>query len=93
MLKINLAWYLSVAGSEPGLFAKIARLTNPKRPVAAGAAGFLAFPGPALKILLLRQPAQIQITASGRLRDALGREVRRQPANGTKASVSIAGTG
>ena len=38
MLKINLAWYLSVAGSEPGLFAKIARLTNPKRPVAAGAA-------------------------------------------------------
>ncbi|WP_460500357.1 T9SS type A sorting domain-containing protein, partial [Hymenobacter agri] len=52
------------------------------------AAGFLAFPNPATATLTLRQPAQT--TASVRLLDALGREVKRQPAAGMETSVSVA---
>ena len=56
---------------------------------AADAAGFLAFPNPALETLTLRQPAQL--AASVRLLDALGREVLRQPATtGAETLVSVA---
>ncbi|MCI1189368.1 serine hydrolase [Hymenobacter sp. DH14] len=55
---------------------------------AAEAAGFLAFPNPANETLTLRQPAQT--TASVRLLDALGREVRRQSSAGMETSVSVA---
>ncbi len=55
---------------------------------AAEAAGFLAFPNPALETLTLRQPART--AASVRLLDALGREVLRQPAAATETSVSVA---
>jgi hypothetical protein len=55
---------------------------------AAEAAGFLAFPNPALQTLTLRQPAQVATRV--RLLDALGREVLRQPVAGPETLVPVA---
>ena len=55
---------------------------------AAEAAGFLAFPNPAIETLTLRQPAQT--TASVRLLDTLGRPVLCQPALASETLVSVA---
>jgi len=51
------------------------------------AASFQPFPNPATELLTLRQPLG---TATVRLLDALGREVRRQPAPMSETTISVA---
>ena len=81
---------LAASSFDNELWTKImAVLCRPTATAAAAdAAGFLAFPNPALETLTLRQPTQA--AASVRLLDALGREVRRQPAAGAETVVSVA---
>lgn len=55
---------------------------------ATEAAGFLAFPKPATKILILRQPAQT--AANLRLLDALDYTVLRQPATAVETFIFVA---
>lgn len=81
---------LAVSSFDTELWTRImAVLCRPTATAApADAAGFLALPNPAADVLTLRQPAGRAVAV--RLLDALGREVRRQPAAGPETTVSVA---